>query len=73
MGLDPSCDFTILAAGFDDIRVDRALHEKSWTFEMRSCLFKQTNEQLADDSTFLLGIGNTFQAGRKFIRGVNYL
>ncbi len=62
MRLDPRCQAAIGSAGFDHIRVDRALHKEARLAVHPRLRLEGANESLTDDPALLLRVTDASQA-----------
>ena len=58
---------TLRRAGFDHIRVDRALHQKRRIAQVVRGLLKEADKGLTDDPAFLLRGGDPFQTVKEIL------
>ncbi len=56
---------------FDDVGINRALRQPSDVLEPARFTLENVNELAADDLTFLLGVRDALQSGKKFILGID--
>ena len=70
MRLDPRCDSS-LAAGLDDVGVERALHEEGHVPQPPCLLLEDADELFADPPPLLLRVGDALEARKKAIGRVD--
>ena len=68
MALDLGC---VLGSGFDDIRVQRSLHEETGVVETDLRILEDTDEEFADRLALFLGIGDAFESIEESIAGAD--